>query len=127
MSEKHESLTPTELELMNILWQAEEVTVREVMSQLPLERQLAYTSVSTILRIMERKGFISARKEGKTHHYYPLLTQLDYQQKTIKHVVTHVFGDAPSMLLQALVQSEQVDVAELKRLVSELQSKKKTS
>ena len=123
MVDKNESLTPTELELMQILWVLKEATVRQVMDKLPKERALAYTSVSTIIRIMEKKKFIASRKEGKTHHYYPLITKTSYQQKSVKHMMSHIFNNTPSMLLQALVKSEQVDISDLEDLLNELKRK----
>ena len=66
-------LTEVELELMSILWRLQGGSVGDVMSALPRERALAYTSVSTILRILEGKGVLAARKEGRGHVYTPLL------------------------------------------------------
>ncbi|NRB00861.1 MAG: BlaI/MecI/CopY family transcriptional regulator, partial [Rhodobacteraceae bacterium] len=65
-------LTEVELEFMNELWALEEGTVREVLASLPEERNLAYTSGATILRILEEKGFTESRREGKSLIYTPL-------------------------------------------------------
>lgn len=89
-------LTETELELMTILWKLGEGSVSEVLEQLSQERDLAYTSVSTILRILEQKGILDTRKEGRGHIYTPLVTKSDYEIRTVKHVVDRVFNGTPS-------------------------------
>src|SRR5690242_526540 len=87
-------LTETELELMTILWRLEEGTVADVIAELPEERDLAYTSVSTILRILEQKNILKTRKEGRGHIYTPLIKKSEYETKTVKHVVERVFDGA---------------------------------
>lgn len=66
-------LTEVELELMGYLWKLNEATVNDVVSALPEARKLAYTSVSTMLRILEQKGVVDSRKEGRGHVYFPNL------------------------------------------------------
>lgn len=114
-------LTETELELMSILWKLGEGSVADVIDQLPKERELAYTSVSTILRILEQKKVLSARKEGRGHIYIPSLKKNDYEARTIKHVVDKVFdGTAVSMVRQLLssVNLTEQELSELKKLIA---------
>jgi predicted transcriptional regulator len=120
-------LTDVELELMTILWRLGEGAVADVIRELPKDRDLAYTSVSTILRILEQKGVLKARKEGRGHTYVPLLKKSDYEAKTVKHVVERVFDSAPVALVRQLLDSVEVgeeEIAELKKLISSLGSKK---
>lgn len=109
-------LTETELELMTILWRLGEGTVNEVLEQLPRERDLAYTSVSTILRILEQKSVLKARKEGRGHIYVPMLKKADYEAKTLRHVVERVFDGTPTALVRQLLDAVKLDEAELKEL-----------
>jgi predicted transcriptional regulator len=121
-------LTETELELMTILWKIGEGSVADVMALLPEGRDLAYTSVSTILRILEQKKVIEARKEGRGHVYFPLVKKDDYESRTIKHVVEKVFdGTALDMVRQLLttVDLSEDDLAELRKMVSARSSKGK--
>ena len=74
-------LTEVELELMTILWKKGEGSVADVIEGLPKDRNLAYTSVSTILRILEQKGALKTRKEGRGHVYIPAL-------KKYRHIVS---------------------------------------
>jgi len=109
-------LTETELELMTIIWRLEEGTVADVIDQLPKERDLAYTSVSTILRILEQKNILKTRKEGRGHVYIPQIKKSEYEVKTVKHVVDRVFDGAPMALVRQLLDSGRLDENDLKEL-----------
>jgi len=120
-------LTEVELELMTILWRLGEGSVAEVIEQLPKGRDLAYTSVSTILRILEQKDVLKTRKEGRGHIYIPVLTKSDYEAKTVRHVVDRIFDGTPVALVRQLLDSVEVDekeIAEIKKLISDFGSKK---
>ena len=115
-------LTETELELMTILWRLGEGSVTEVIEQLPKERDLAYTSVSTILRILEQKAVLKTRKEGRGHIYTPQIKKSDYEAKTVKHVVDRVFDGTPVALVRQLLDSGELsasDLTELKSLIDQ--------
>lgn len=119
-------LTEAELELMAVLWKLGEGSVNEVLLQLPKDRPVAYTTVSTILRILEQKGFVSARKEGRGHLYAPALKKEEYESRTIKDVVDRVFDGAPLALARQLLRTEKLsgdDLAELRQLLDRLEGK----
>ncbi len=109
-------LTGTELELMTILWRLGEGSVADVIGQLPKERDLAYTSVSTIMRILEQKEILKTRKEGRGHIYTPQLKKYDYEAKAVKHVVERVFDGTPVALVRQLLDSVKLDEKELREL-----------
>lgn len=114
-------LTEVEQELMSILWSLGEGTVNEVIKELPKERDLAYTSVSTILRILEQKKVLSTRKEGRGHIYIPILQKKDFESATVQQVVKKVFGGAPVALIQQLLSSSDLkakDLEEIRELLS---------
>jgi predicted transcriptional regulator len=111
-------LTETELQLMTILWKLGEGSVARVMENLPKERDLAYTSVSTILRILEQKGVLKTRKEGRGHIYIPLVKKADYEAKTVKHVVDRVFDGTPVALVRQLLDTVKLNESDLKELKS---------
>ena len=110
---KSKLLTDVELELMTILWRLGEGSVASVMVELPEGRNLAYTSVSTILRILEQKQILKTRKEGRGHIYIPLLSKTDYEAKTVRHVVDSVFEGAPITLIRTLLDNVNLDDEEL--------------
>lgn len=123
--EQEKMLTETELELMNILWKISEGSVNDVMEKLPTGRELAYTSVSTILRILEQKKILKTRKEGRGHIYIPVLSKSEYEKKAVKHVVEKVFDGTPSMLVKQLLDSSRLTEEELKEIKALLTKKEK--
>lgn len=112
--------TETELELISILWKIGEGSVADVIEKLPKERELAYTSVSTILRILEQKRVLKTRKEGRGHVYIPLVSKAEYEERAVKHVVNHVFDGTPLSLARQLLNTSNLskdDFVELKKLI----------
>jgi predicted transcriptional regulator len=109
-------LTEAELELMGILWKLGGGSVNDVLTQLPPERKLAYTSVSTILRILEQKKVVSSRKEGRGHVYLPLLTKEQYEATSLHHLVDRVFEGAPASLVRRLLETEDLSAADLQSI-----------
>ena len=88
---------------MNELWALGEGTVRDVLDQLPEERNLAYKSAATILRILEQKDFVISKKEGKRHIFKPTLAKDAYQTRTLKDLSMKLFDDTPASLVARLV------------------------
>ncbi len=109
-------LTETELELMTILWRLEEGSVNDVIEQLPANRDLAYTSVSTILRILEQKKVLKTRKEGRGHIYIPQMKKSEYEALTVQNVVEKVFDGTPLALVKQLLGSVKMDQQELEEI-----------
>ena len=100
-------LTEVELELMNSVWDLGECTIKDVQNALPAGRNLAYTSVATIIKILEQKGFLGSRKGDKAHSYYPLVTRGEYESVSLKHMAENLFrGDQSSMVMRLLNDSE---------------------
>jgi predicted transcriptional regulator len=120
-------LTDVELELMTILWKIKEGSVADVMNHLSPERDLAYTSVSTMLRILEQKKIVKNRKEGKGHIYIPVIQKDQYEIKAVKHVVDKVFEGTPSLLVKQLLGSGKLSETELAEIRSLLLTPEKKS
>ncbi|MEM0947293.1 MAG: BlaI/MecI/CopY family transcriptional regulator [Pseudomonadota bacterium] len=96
-------LTEVELEFMNELWAIGKGSVRDVLARLPEDRNLAYTSGATILRILEEKGFVESRKDGKALTYTPLLAKDTYQTRSLQNLSRTLFDDTPATLVARLV------------------------
>ncbi|WNG47461.1 BlaI/MecI/CopY family transcriptional regulator [Archangium minus] len=114
-------LTPVELELMQIVWRKGEVSVADVLEALPPERKLAYTSVSTVLRILEQKGVLGSRKVGRGHLYSALLPREAYEVQSVRHLVETVFDGTPSALVERLVEAVPLspeEVEQIRKLLS---------
>lgn len=103
---KCEFLTEVELEFMTELWALGEGSVRDVMSQLAPDRNLAYTSAATILRIMEQKGFVTSEKRNKSLIYKPALARTAYQSKTLRNLSDKLFDGTPASLVARLVDDD---------------------
>jgi predicted transcriptional regulator len=116
-------LTEVELELMSILWQLGGGTVNDVLAALPRERPLAYTSVSTILRILEQKQVLGSEKVGRGHRYVPLVAREAYQAFALEQVVGKVFDGQPVALVQRLVGATRLTRDELSELRALLEDK----
>lgn len=118
-------LTKVELELMTILWRLGEGSVSHVISELSDGRDLAYTSVSTILRILEQKKVLKTRKEGRSHIYIPILSKSDYEEKTVRHVVDRVFEGTPMTLIKTLLDTVNLDDEELEEVKQLIEKNRK--
>jgi predicted transcriptional regulator len=113
-------MTEVELEFMNELWALGEGSVRDVLDRLPPERNLAYTSGATILRILDEKGFVESRKNGKTLIYRPLLEKDTYQARSLQNLSRTLFDDTPATLVARLVDDAgltEADLEEIRALV----------
>ena len=113
-------LTTTELEMMNVIWRIGPCSVLQVVEQLRPARELAYTSVSTIVRILEQKGYVTSFKEGRGHLYDAAVSKEEYQRSTVQRMVTNVFDNAPALLVRRLPDTESLssdDLAEIRALL----------
>jgi predicted transcriptional regulator len=118
-------LTAVELEMMNVIWRVGPCSVAQVQEQLRPQRELAYTSVSTIVRILEQKGYVTSEKEGRGHLYAAAVSKESYQALSLKRIVRNVFDGAPSLLVQRLLASEALAPEELAQIRSLLRQKGK--
>ncbi len=115
-------LTDAELELMQALWLMGGGTAREVMANLPEGRSPAYTTVSTVLRILQAKGFVQAEKVGRSHRYVPVEQREGYESRKLRHLVGGLFRGNALSLMRRLVSSETIpeaDLIEMQRVLDE--------
>ena len=110
------TLTEAELRIMQVLWEKQSATVQQVLEALPRERPLAYNSVLTIIRILEKKGYVRHVKDGRAHIYLPLLDQKEATQSEIRHLVNRFFRDSRELLVLNILEEEGVDAGEIERL-----------
>lgn len=122
---KQYQLTPVELELMEILWKLGEGTVHDVIAKLPKNRDLAYTSVSTILRILEQKNILLIQKSGRKHIYKPAFNKEIYAKHSVKKVVEKIFAGNSLELVSQLLNKEGLTVDELHAIQKLLDAKKR--
>ena len=111
-------LTPAELEIMNALWSRGECTVRDLLGELGKGR--AYTTVSTLVRILEQKGFVRSRSLGRSHLYRPTLGKPEYQSTSLRDLLARLFGGDAGALVRSLLSTRNLtpeDLAEIRKLL----------
>jgi BlaI family penicillinase repressor len=108
-------LTQRELDIMSVLWDLGEATVTEVRDR--VDPDLAYTSISSMIRTLEMKGYVSHRRgEGKTHIYYPVVDAETAGESTLSRVLDKIYGGSPIKLLAHLVEKRRLSEKELARM-----------
>lgn len=115
------SLGERELDVMAALWEMKSGTVEEVRKRLP--SKLAYTTVLTILRNLETKGFVSHEEEGRAHRYAPKVAQRSAQRSAVARMVEKFFAGSPEALVARLVDDNELSAGELRRLARTISSR----
>lgn len=121
-----QTLTKAEEEVMQIIWQLERCLVRDILEQLG-DPEMPHSTISSVVRILEKKGFVDHKAYGKTYEYFPVVSREDYAQHGVKSLLEKYFGGSPRQLVSFLVQKEDMDLKELNDLLKKLDgsSKKK--
>ncbi len=115
-------LTKAEEEVMHILWQLEEANVASVIEELP-EPKPAYNTVSTIIRILENKGFVDYRKEGRGHIYFPKVLKTDYSNQTLTKVMDGYFQGSFKSMVSFFVKKNDISIKEMEEILKEINKK----
>jgi len=110
------TLTEAELRIMQVLWEKGSATVQQVLEALPRKKPPAYNSVLTIVRILEKKGYVRHVKDGRAHIYTALLNQQDATRSEIRHLVSRFFQDSRELLALNILEEEGLDAQEIARL-----------
>ncbi len=110
------TLTEAELRIMDVLWQRGSGTVQQVLDALPPKPALAYNSVLTTVRVLEKKGFVKHIKDGRAHVYAPLIEQKDAKRSEIRHLVSRFFKNSHEQLVLNILEERGLDPQELNRL-----------
>jgi predicted transcriptional regulator len=117
-------LTKRELDIMGVLWEVGEATVTEVRDR--VDPDLAYTSISSMIRTLEMKGYVSHRRgEGKTHVYFPVIEPEKAGASALGRVLDKIYGGSPIKLLAHLMDQHKVSDKELARMRDLLKRAKK--
>ena len=111
-----ETLTQAELRIMNVLWLKGSGTVQLILESLPEKPSLAYNSVLTTIRVLERKGYVKHSKDGRAHVYAPLVGQKEATRSEIRHLVSRFFRNSHEQLILNVLEDQGIDADELDRL-----------
>ena len=118
-------LTRAEEQLMQILWQLEKGYVKDIIEELP-EPKPAYNTVSTIIRILETKGFVDHIAYGKTHEYFPIISKEEYQNFATDKLMNGYFDNSVKHMFSYFVKKEKIDLKEadeIMKLIEKLKDK----
>jgi BlaI family transcriptional regulator, penicillinase repressor len=108
-------LTKAEEQIMQILWKLEKAFVKDIMVHLP-DPKPAYNTVSTIVRIMEKKGFVGYKAYGKTHEYFPLISKPEYTKKFLRGFVKDYFSNSYKQMVSFFAKDEKLSITEMEEM-----------
>ena len=111
-----ETLTEAELRIMNVLWGKGSGTVQQVLDSIGDRPPLAYNSVLTTIRVLERKGYVKHLKDGRAHVYTPLVGQKDATRSEIRHLVSRFFKNSHEQLVLNLLEDQGIEPEDINRL-----------
>ena len=118
------ALTKAEEDIMQIIWTLDKCLVRDIIDTLG-DPDMPHSTVSSVVRILEKKGFVGHKAYGKTHEYFPIVTKETYAQQGVKNLMEKYFQGSPKKLVSFLVQSEDINLKELNDLLKTLDTTKK--
>lgn len=118
-----QELTRAELEIMQVLWTKGAVVVHDILDEMD-EPKPAYNTVSTIVRILEKKGFVSHKAYGKTYEYYPLVSKDDYARRYMDTVLNNFFGGSVSRLVSFFSENKAISLEETDAILDMLKKRK---
>ena len=116
-------LTKAEEDIMQILWQLQKANVKSIIAEFPNPKP-AYNTVSTIVRILENKGFVDYEKQGKGHIYYPIVQQQDYSNQSINKLVDGYFQGSFKSMVSFFMKKNDISLNELESVLKEINKKK---
>ncbi len=116
-------LTKAEEQVMQILWEEEEGFVKELLQKFP-EPRPAYNTVSTIIRILEKKGFVDHRSFGKSHQYYPLVSRDQYRNERFSSLMKNYFNNSMQQVLSHFGKDGSMDMKEADEIISMIEALK---
>jgi len=113
-------LTKAEEQVMQYLWEIEKGFLKDIVDQYP-DPKPAYTTISTVVRVLVNKGFIGFRAYGKTHEYYPLISKKEYTKVFFKGIVKGFFNNSASKLVSFFTSENDLSISELEQLKKQLE------
>jgi len=114
-------LTKAEEQVMQILWDLQKGYINDILDQIPNPKP-AYNTVSTIVRILEKKGFVGYKAYGKTHEYYPLIEKNNYRSFYLKTMIANYFGGSFERLVSFFAKDNDMNIQEMEELLKNVQN-----
>ena len=118
-----QKLTNKEEEIMQILWRLEKAFVKDVLAEIKTEKP-HYNTLSTIIRNLEEKGYVSYTAFGKTHQYFPVVSKEDYRKKFFNNAIESYFNNSYKNVVSFFAKEEKISVEELKEIIQLIENNK---
>ena len=112
-------LTKAEEQIMQLLWEQEKAFVKDIVEQIP-EPKPAYNTVSTIIRILEKEGFVGYKAYGKTHEYFPLVSRKDYTRSFMKNFMRNYFSGSFQEMVSFFAREDNMSLSDLDELMEDV-------
>jgi BlaI family transcriptional regulator, penicillinase repressor len=110
------ALSPSETEILRLVWHLSKATVQEVCDGLPVTRKISYATVQTLLRRLEKKGYLKHRIQGKAHLFLPAVNRESVIKRSVGDFLERLFGGDPLPLMQHLAQHGKINAKDIERL-----------
>ncbi len=115
-------LTRVEEEIMHIIWTLGRCTVRDVLEQLPQDPKPPHSTISSVVRILEKKGFLDHKAYGRTYEYFPIIDKEAYSKENLSDLLRNYFGGSAKRLVSFLVNKEDLSVDDLSEMAQRLEA-----
>lgn len=119
-----QELTKAEEKVMRIIWRLEKALARDVLNEFE-EPKPSYTTVSTVIRVLEKKGFVNHKAYGTTYEYFPIIPEEDYSKFALKRVMNNYFEGSLQKLVSFFTKKEDISINELDEIVKVIEHSKK--
>ena len=110
------ALSPSETEILRLVWQLDKATVQDVCNKLPAKRKIAYATVQTLLRRLEKKGYLKHRIRGKAHVFFAAVKSGKVIKRSVNDFLDRLFGGDPIPLMQYLAEHGKIDAGDIEKL-----------
>ncbi len=110
------ALSPSETEILRLVWQLDKATVQDVCNKLPARRKIAYATVQTLLRRLEKKGYLKHRIRGKAHVFFAAVKSENVIKRSVNDFLDKLFGGDPIPLMQYLAEHGKIDAGDIEKL-----------
>ncbi len=117
-----EELTKTEERIMQVLWRLQKAFVKDIIDELDDEPKPPYNTISSIVRLLEKKGYVNYKAYGKTYEYFPAITKDQYTKTTFSKLFSGYFDNSPASLLSFMVKEEKLseqDIEEIQKIIDQ--------
>jgi len=116
-------LTKREEQVMQVIWDLEKSLVNDIIAKLP-DPNLPYTTISSIVRILEKKGFVDHKSYGKTHEYFPIISKEEYRKAQMKNFVKTYFDSSYKSVVSFFAENQDISPEELKEIIDIIETRK---